>query len=312
MVLSVVSAPMIRGNVSSIARSGSSGTVRVALISDSAYVMPTAVTIASLEDKLPPLWRLEVALVGDQLSSDDAAKISQTLDPERTTVVECPVPGDLRPDIYPMSQRLNKEHSASVWLILHLAELVPPHWNRVLYLDSDIVACASVTELWLQDLGGQAIGAVQDGPVPTIRSEFGLPDWRALSAKGNEQYFNSGVLLIDLERWRARNIPQIARAYIGAREDLVQYDQEVLNWAFFGDWYALDKRWNVTGWWLHDENRVGRDSDILLSVGLFHFAGRSKPWKSGHKTNTFVDEFYAMLDKTAWAGWRPAAGATED
>lgn len=155
---------------------------------------------------------------------------------------------------------------------LALERLAPPDCRRAIYLDSDIIACRDVRLLWAADLAGNALGAVvdryQDGE--TFAERWGLP-------KAAANYFNSGVLLIDLARVRAEGLFSAAADFVARNGERILFgDQDALNWAFWGRWTELDPSWNVqryvsaTG---PEDAKWRRNPPALV-----HFIGVEKPW----------------------------------
>jgi lipopolysaccharide biosynthesis glycosyltransferase len=68
-------------------------------------------------------------------------------------------------------------------------------------------------------------------------AELGIPP--------SNRYFQSGVLVINLKRWRERNVSERVFHYLAQHKDRVQFlDQGALNAVLFDDWFRLDQRWN--------------------------------------------------------------------
>jgi lipopolysaccharide biosynthesis glycosyltransferase len=138
--------------------------------------------------------------------------------------------------------------SSMAWLRLYLPELLPD-CESVLYLDCDVVVCTSVAPL-LRRPGGEAVlGAVRDYGIPELGtphlagSRFELSD-----GEHHLPYFNSGLLLIDVARWREREVRQAAERAARTGPDPLGPlfgDQDALNVAIRGEFEVLDPRWNV-------------------------------------------------------------------
>ena len=91
------------------------------------------------------------------------------------------------------------EHiSPAAYLRLMMVEALDPAIQRVLYLDADIIINGDILPLWTTPLGGKVCAAVADAWVNA--EEFG-EKWH-LQAGGH--YFNSGVMLFDLDRLRGK------------------------------------------------------------------------------------------------------------
>jgi len=142
---------------------------------------------------------------------------------------------------------------------LFLPELLP-NVHRVLYLDTDVIVNGDLVPL-LQVKMNHAVGVV-----PSIRDIYwtllhstwqdqlageACPTYANLTSHGfrfnSETFFNSGVMLLDLDRWRAENLTRLITGIGGS--DLVHWcfaDQLALNLAFRdGSVDVLDWRWNA-------------------------------------------------------------------
>jgi lipopolysaccharide biosynthesis glycosyltransferase len=151
---------------------------------------------------------------------------------------------------------------------LVLPELLPEK-DRILYFDSDLVVLTQIDAIWewpmTRLLGAVPIGVVAYSALERkLLNERGVPD--------DAPYFNSGVLLIDLARWRANSISsrllEIAREN---REYFAARDQTVLNLFFSGDFDHLPARFNIIAL---PTNRLPEEA----LDGIIHFVGAPKPW----------------------------------
>ena len=167
-----------------------------------------------------------------------------------------------------------------VWYRIFLPELLPA-LDRVLYLDADTLVLGSLDALWRTDLGGHPLAAVRNVIDPEDRhhlAELGLPD--------DAPYFNSGVLLINLEAWRrddcTTRLLEVARQQGAA---FLWADQDALNLVFRDRCLLLHPRWNC-------QNSLcigagGRKvfgaqavEEATQQPGILHFEGPDvrKPW----------------------------------
>ena len=161
--------------------------------------------------------------------------------------------------------------------------------DRALYIDSDVVVEANIEDLWAQSLDGFPLAAVRERTVSCPVA--GVGEWEALGLDPDEAYFNSGVLLMDLEQWRREGIHTDAIEYLS---DPMHYlinpsDQEALNAVLCGRWKQLDPRWNGLYYF---------PKEVLEEVSLSHFAG-SHPWlaASAHPAEA---EFFRYLRASGW------------
>ena len=122
---------------------------------------------------------------------------------------------------------------ARIFISRHIDESI----DRVLYMDCDIVARKSIRELWNLDLKGKTIAALLDAFSRAYRHNIGLePD---------DIMFNSGVMLIDMRRWRLLNIEDQVLAFIRSRRGAVEKgDQGALTAVLSRDCLCFDPKFN--------------------------------------------------------------------
>lgn len=171
----------------------------------------------------------------------------------------------------------DREHfSRAILFRLGIEKHAPADWRRLVYVDADVIGAGDIRELWRCELAGSPIGAVIDCYVDgdAFAARWGLP-----RAGG---YFNSGVLLIDLERVRAEGL--FARAIDFAVAHIAELrftDQDALNHACWGRWTRLDPRWNVQRHMvipalieeIAEDKRLGQAAPAII-----HYTGPEKPW----------------------------------
>ena len=85
---------------------------------------------------------------------------------------------------------------------LLLPRLVPREVTRAIWLDCDLLVTTDLVRLWETDLGGCHLLAVRDPVVPLVSSRYGIRRWRELGIAPDAPYFNAGVMLLDVDRWR--------------------------------------------------------------------------------------------------------------
>jgi len=159
---------------------------------------------------------------------------------------------------------------------LLIGDHLPREIGRVLYLDGDILVRGDLEQLWVTDLQGHTAAAVTDLPRYAFNGTLGLPP--------DAPYFNAGVLLIDLARWRRLEVGERALAFARQHPDRLRWcDQCALNLILHDDWIQLDRVWNFQSMDLaHVVNGHVRfdavDPSRLAAARIVHFNGRSKPW----------------------------------
>lgn len=208
--------------------------------------------------------------------------------------------------------------------------LLPDEIKRVIYLDSDVLVQGDLTELWKEPLDDQYALAAADiacpfvdayetqrvrpeikKSIPYLAAISPIPNWRELNLIPTEPYFNSGVMILNLDRWRRESIDRkLLRCLRENAAHVWCWDQYALNVVFAGQWGELPAKWNQGAHVFEypdesfspiavDSFRQMRDEPAVI-----HFTTEFKPWKY-EPFHPLRDRFFEYLDQTAWAGWRP-------
>ena len=81
---------------------------------------------------------------------------------------------------------------------LFAPQVLPGTVKKALYLDCDTIVCQSIRPLYETGLGDALVGMVME---PTVYREMK----ESIGLGKDDPYYNSGVLLMDLDRWRGEN-----------------------------------------------------------------------------------------------------------
>lgn len=184
---------------------------------------------------------------------------------------------------------------------LLLPRLLPEEVTRAIWLDCDLLVTTDLVRLWETDLGGFHLLAVRDAIVPQVSSTYGIRRWRELGLPRGAPYFNAGVMLVDVNRWRNDDVGALADDYLRQTPDVVFWDQEGLNAVLSGRWGELDPRWNRMPFAERRRDTHGAHA----APWIVHFSGTLKPWRLPEPSSGPRSLFYRHLDQTPWAAWRP-------
>ncbi|RRG18751.1 glycosyltransferase family 8 protein [Weissella viridescens] len=170
---------------------------------------------------------------------------------------------------------------------------------RLLYLDCDMVCLGDLTPLWETDLHGKVVGAVEDQGYVKRLHEMGVDDRPG-------QYFNAGLLLIDVERWRTEHITEKTRKLCNEHPESLRYqDQDALNAIFDGDWVYIDPKYNLQSHLAKGEDgenpiveRQAIEQAALEAPVIVHYTNFDKPWliKENH-LHPLRQYYYDYLDR---------------
>lgn len=164
-------------------------------------------------------------------------------------------------------------YSIATFLRLCLPEIISQNYQRVLYLDSDVLALANVSPLLQFDLKSQTLGAVPEVKMAQGRGVLTDRHRRKLGIASSADYFNAGVLLFDWQKTLANHMLDKARTLLLSGRNFEFLDQDALNHVFENQWLALPLKWNVE-----------QSATCYLNVepALRHFNHAAKPWDWSH------------------------------
>lgn len=110
----------------------------------------------------------------------------------------------------------------STFYRLFLPSMLPQQVKRALFIDCDTLILQDLRPLWEMDMGDKWVYGVDDCRGAAYRTNIGL--------EPKDNYINNGVLLIDVEAWRAHNVEQMFLQFIRDNQgDITFVDQGVQN-----------------------------------------------------------------------------------
>jgi lipopolysaccharide biosynthesis glycosyltransferase len=181
---------------------------------------------------------------------------------------------------------------------LLMTSLLPHTITRALYLDSDIIINDRILDLLYTDISDYAFAAVPD-PWENFKSSVR----GKIHLKENAHYFNGGVLLLNLERWRSEKIGSRALEFVLSNPQSVTFhDQCALNHIIQGNFYVLNKRWNFQVGHVKSFSEYKFPSSARTQfshAAIIHFTGDPKPWNF-ECTHPMKNQYFNYLKHTAW------------
>ncbi|MDO8298122.1 glycosyltransferase family 8 protein [Lacisediminimonas sp.] len=171
----------------------------------------------------------------------------------------------------------NSYYSLSIFSRLLIPAVLEGVASKVLYLDADILCVGKLDELIDMDLGSDIAAAVADAPLTAERRS------RALGLK-HGRYFNSGVLLINVDNWIAHQVTARTLEVLAQGKKRLRFsDQDALNIVLGEHIGYLDGKFNTIYDLVHDMDRNVRTMHAPDKAVLLHFAGAIKPWADWHR-----------------------------
>lgn len=241
---------------------------------DSSYVEHCGVMLTSLLLKNKE-ERFKVHIINSSLSEQDKQRLSVLSERFPVELAYYDVPHSFV-ESFPIQK---KDHlSLATYLRIFMPELLPVEVEKVLYLDVDLIVMDSIRELWDVDIADCAVAAVEERPPYDLNMPV------VLGYPVEYSYFNMGVLLINLKRWRAMNLTAQCKQFIAKNYDIIKYhDQDVLNALLYAERKFISIRWNMMHFFffLRPEIQPRRMEDLKYALhhpSIIHFTGSRKPW----------------------------------
>lgn len=186
---------------------------------------------------------------------------------------------------------------------IYLADILPRHVNRVIYLDSDLVVIDDINKLWEVDLEDKVVGAPEYCHA-NFTNYFTDAFWSdplfASAFEGRRAcYFNTGVMVMDVEKWRLGKYTEKVEKWMEVQKKIRIYQLGSLPpflLVLAGNIKAIDHRWNQHG--LGGDNIEGRCRKLHSgSISLLHWSGKGKPWlRLDSRMPCSVDHLWAPYD----------------
>lgn len=190
---------------------------------------------------------------------------------------------DISGDVEKIKSNLKNVYHFSIvtYYRLFIASLFP-QYDKVIYLDCDLVVLGDISELYHTELGDNILGACPEQFVQNTK-EFRVYAAQALSVDP-DKYVNAGVLLMNLSEFRKNRIEERFVCLITEHAfDLLDPDQAYLNYLCFNKIQILPNGWNKEPMPLACEGRKN----------IVHYALYKKPWQYDDVTDGEYFWYYA-------------------
>lgn len=256
---------------------------------DDNYVPYLAVAIRSIDDNGTEGNIYDVKILTDGLSAENESRL-RSMHLEHTEIEVVNVDNAVRAHRRGIRSRLRDYYSESIFYRIFIASLFP-ELKRAIYIDCDVVLVSDIADMYDTDIGDSILGVVSDESIPSV-AEFCdyVESWVGVRT---ERYFNSGVLLMNLEAFRDERIESSITELISRFDfDTVAPDQDYLNFLCKDKVCYLDLAWNKQP---KPENPVPASELKLIHYNMFN-----KPWK--YSGVLYEEEFWKYAARTPYFG----------
>lgn len=240
-------------------------------VANDAYAQHAAVMLASLFETTPNI-PFNVYLLTDGISKNNASKLGSHCRRygNLLKIIDCNL-------VSLGLQGLNYSNwNLIIYLKLFIANLLPSTADRCLFLDVDMIVNHNIKELYESDLCGSIIAGCQDTPVAeSKRKKLGL--------SMDDIFINSGVMIMDLKKWRDSNLDNVS-IFLKRNKSILTNDQDAIALLFKGNIKILaTNKWNATTFFFHQTPNVqpkfyDEIEAIRKDPWIIHFCFPVKPW----------------------------------
>ena len=214
--------------------------LNVVFASDENYVSFLKISLNSLlEHNINEFKKINIFILDDGISDKSKKSIEKlALEySESITFIKTKQLEKMNITILGLERNLNKT-SFTTYSRLFISTLLPTDIDKVLYLDCDSLIVNSIKELWNLDISNYYCGAVFDGINTSVKERLGF--------EKDENYFNAGVLLINLKKWRENNVEEkFIEFMINNQNKFYQHDQGIINNIFKDHIEIISPKYNL-------------------------------------------------------------------
>ena len=273
--------------------------INIVFASDNNYAQHTAVAMASVLVNTKVPQKIQFYLIDDEIQQENKEKIIKTVQNLGGNIEFIKIKNSKLEDCY-----VSGELSRASYFRLDIANILDESIEKIIYLDCDLLVYDDIEKMWQLDMGGKPVAATCDlgimasARVRKQKNKFiGLPF--------DAPYFNAGVLMMDLKKWRDDNYAEAIIA-LATQNKYPNHDQDALNKFFMNNWQEIPLRWDVIPPVFNLFLKIVTKTDLRqkaikakLNPAIFHYAGGYKPWEY-EIHNGFNDKYYEYLKLTEY------------
>lgn len=246
-------------------------TINIFYASDDNYAKPLAVSMISVLENTNA--KINFYILENNISEKSKANIAKIKEKHECNIKYIPINIDTFKDF----PNLN-------WYSLNmysrfLIPILEPNITKAIYLDVDIVLTSDIKNLYSINIEEYTIAAVT-GESTIITTNSFKKHTGNLGLSDTHEYFGSGVLVINCDKWRNENITDKLTTIVENTKNSLKYpDQDALNIMFDNNYYKLPIGWNRDIACLQDDYED--DPNAVEKCFLLHYDGKEKPWNNG-------------------------------
>ncbi len=272
---------------------------------DDNYAPFTGISIYSLFENNKYLDRIRVFVINDHISEENLDRIKHCADSFQRELVFIDADALMQePDIGNMQTYKGTRKNTHSFLKMLAIDRLPDDVEHILYLDSDTLVLDSLGSFASLDIGHCFIAMALDSLVDEKKALIGF--------ERSDPYYNSGVIYIDIRRWKDGNCRQRLIDH-SAKHSYGTVDQDILNVEFKGEIYTLPAQYNFQphhlayreidyfavfthkGGKYYTAEEIAYARDHICIMHFFRYLGE-QPWHKGnlHPCTGYFDRYMKM------------------
>jgi len=268
--------------------------LNIIVTTDETYLVLLAALVKSIEINYRGNQVIHFFILADNISNTNKKKLAKSINTPNIDLVWIDL-DDINFKEYHIPIDWTS-YPQNIYMRLLIPYLIGDHVIKILYLDVDMLVLTDIQAIFEIELGNNIVAAVVDPRVKFFSNEWGgILNYKSLGLSGDLPYFNSGLLLIDLQKWRDFNVTKKVINCINQNKKYAQYpDQYGLNVVLPFKWKPINPLWNYYSDGSEDDPKI------------IHFIGR-KPIYPSYKGNMLYQQlFYRYLNQTLWSNYPKA------
>lgn len=256
-------------------------TVPIVFSTDDNYVLPLCVAIKSIIDKKSKAYEYIIHIFHNGLSEQSISILS-------SFKYACKIKFVNVGDFLQGSSIYAKDRFPVAACFRFFISQILPEYEKVVYLDCDILANRDILQLYENDLGDNLVGAIK----------------MIYPKSDNQTYFNSGVMVYNTKQFNAEKACDKCLDYLQNHRDLDFPDEQVLNDVCNGKVKYLPYEYNFQTWYcLHEDLLKKTKLKKIKDIVIIHYS--AKPWNDANapfadlwwKTaKTLPEEIYSLIE----------------
>ena len=259
-------------------------TINIIFSSDNNYAPYMGVAICSILENRKVNYPIDIYILDGGISNENKDKLKILEEKYGVKITYILMDISFFKDFY-----ISGYFSQATYYRILIPDLLP-NINKALYLDCDMIINGDIRELYDINIDNYFFAAVKD---EGYSSHFFVTQ----EATKNETYFNAGMMLFNLLKWRETNINKTIIRFIKEKNSqLNNHDQDAINSILYGKWLVIPYKYNYTS--MISIIHPIKYNEINEKILIIHYTGL-KPWDY-LSTNILDKKYLYYLKKTPW------------